>query len=186
LHAVLVGAIAAIDKTPSSAALRGTLYAFLVNFFGFSRNASSALRQPGDVELAVSTRTAERESGDRLLARLAPDCCSGPDAWRAVAFACLDGLLAAPSRDRGESHDDEDLSTSLVLVQTLSRKGHLNLFCSSGRFEEPLRACVRDPSAPLNILFVWESQLSLLIRVAQSAQGIVELHTRHFRTWSVD
>ncbi len=102
---------------------------------------------------------------ERLLEKLVPDCCSGPDAWRAIALSCLDVLLAR----------EDDAITSAEYVQTLSRRGHLNLFCSLSRFEEPLRACVRDVSAPLNVLFVWESQLSLLIRVAQTPGGVLLL-----------
>jgi hypothetical protein len=60
-------------------------------------------------------------------------------------------------------------------VQSLSRRGHLNLLCSLHRFEESLRSCIRDPSHPLNVLFVWESQICILIRVAQTAAGTLLL-----------
>ncbi len=166
LHSILIGALSCIvDKTPSSPSLRGTLYAFLVNYFQFAKH----VRWPslgGDGASSLNSRNgyALRTVGERLLDRLVGDCSSGPDSWRAISLACLDALIAHP-----------DQETAQDLIKTLSRRGHLNFFCSLQRFEEPLRQCIRDPTHALNVLFVWESQLSLLIRVAQTAAGTLML-----------
>ena len=166
LHSILIGALSCVvDKTPSSASFRGTLYAFLVNYFQFARHVQwLSLGGEGVSTLHGRNGYALRTVADRLLDKLVGDCSSGPDSWRAISLACLDVLISNP-----------DEETAQELVRAMSRRGHLNFFCSLHRFEEPLRMCIRDPSSPLNVLFVWESQMSFLIRVAQTAAGTLLL-----------
>ena len=167
LHAILVGALSSIvDKTPSSASLRGTLYAFLVNYFQFARLVQGASLDGNEdgATLAARNGYALRSVGERFLEKLVGDCSFGPDSWKAIGLAALNVIIARP-----------DPETSNDLVQILSRKGFINFFSSLRRFEEPLRRCLRDPDHPLNTLFVWESQLSLLIRIAQTPAGTLLL-----------
>lgn len=166
LHAILVGALGCIvDKTPSSASLRGTLYAFLVNYFQFAKHVRWApLDGEGSEMLHGRNGLALRAEGERLLERLAGDCQYGTDSWKSVALALLDVLIARP-----------DPETSQELLKILARRGYIHFFCNLQRFEEPLRACIRDPNHQLNALFVWESQLSFLIRVSESPGGTLLL-----------
>ncbi|PCH43029.1 hypothetical protein WOLCODRAFT_121398 [Wolfiporia cocos MD-104 SS10] len=106
-----------------------------------------------------------RSSMDRLVASVSRDAIDGIEIWKTVAFTLLDSLV------RLSHHEKQP-----AILHSLVRHGFLSGFIQ-GLKESDLR--LQDVLKPdpddMNTLFVYESKMSMLIRMTQTRQGAERL-----------
>ncbi|KAI5480028.1 nuclear pore complex protein Nup205 [Pseudohyphozyma bogoriensis] len=197
LHSVLRAILHAILQPGVSAVVRGNLYAALLNYVQYSAKMSSASPAlaktlPDDsmasynddvmsldgVSTVGSRRSSRRnalESGnlaifqsalDRLVPVICRDAAVGHEVWRTVAFTALDALLTIAEEGRAVSK----------VLTILTKQGYLQSFVTSLKDAEAdlLETLEADPES-LNALYIYEAQMSFLIRVASTRDGAEKL-----------
>ncbi|BGP12970.1 hypothetical protein JCM10213_006609 [Rhodosporidiobolus nylandii] len=203
LHAVLRAVLQAILQPGVSPIVRGNLYAVLLNYLQYSSklaalspalsrtliddSASVAASAANDdlISLAgsaLSTADGSRRSRrnaleqgnyavlasalDRLLPVICRDAAVGHEVWRTVAFTVLDALTGVA---------DDARATSKVLA-ILTKQGYLSNFVTALKDAEADLQAVLQPDPPsLNALYVYEAQMSFLIRLASTREGAEKL-----------
>ncbi|GAA5862929.1 hypothetical protein JCM1840_002329 [Sporobolomyces johnsonii] len=203
LHAILRAVLQAILQPGVSPIVRGNLYAVLLNYIQYSAKISALSpafsRHLADVDGASvistatddllsldgvstvggtrrsSTRRNALESGnfaifqsalDRLLPVICRDAAAGHEVWRTVAFTVLDSLVAVAEEGR---------ATSKVL-SILTKQGYLASFVTSLKdAEADLQEALQPDPESLNALYIYEAQMSFLIRLASTREGAEKL-----------
>ncbi|KPV78555.1 uncharacterized protein RHOBADRAFT_51011 [Rhodotorula graminis WP1] len=103
---------------------------------------------------------------ERLLPVVCRDAAVGHEVWRTVAFTVLDALVAIA---------DEGRATSKVLG-LLAKQGYLQNFIAALKdAEADLQATLQPDPPSLNALYVYEAQMSFLIRLASTREGAEKL-----------
>ncbi|POW18561.1 hypothetical protein PSHT_05645, partial [Puccinia striiformis] len=103
---------------------------------------------------------------DRLLPVISKDAIMGSEVWRSVAFTALDSLLMLSDRSRSGSK----------LMAVLWRNGFMKNFVDLVKDAEGDLLAVLEPDPEsLNALYVYETQMAFLIRVASSQAGAEKL-----------
>ncbi|GAA5989348.1 hypothetical protein JCM11641_002770 [Rhodosporidiobolus odoratus] len=103
---------------------------------------------------------------ERLLPVICRDAAVGHEVWRTVAFTVLDALVGVA---------DEARATSKVLG-ILTKQGYLGNFVTALKDAEADLQQVLLPDPPsLNALYVYEAQMSFLVRLASTREGAEKL-----------
>ncbi|BGP04990.1 hypothetical protein JCM10049v2_000792 [Rhodotorula toruloides] len=202
LHSILRAILQAIIQPGVSPVVRGNLYAVLLNYIQYSAKVaavSPALARNLDDGASVAStanddllsldgmstlgsttgrRSSRRnvlEHGnfaifasalERLLPVVCRDAAVGHEVWRTVAFTVLDSLAGIAEQAR---------ATSKVLG-ILTKQGYLQNFVASLKDAEADLLATLQPDPPsLNALYVYEAQMSFLIRLASSREGAEKL-----------
>ncbi|GAA5994814.1 Nup192p [Rhodotorula paludigena] len=204
LHAVLRAVLQAILQPGVVPVVRGNLYAVLLNYIQYSAKVSAlspALSHTLDdtASIAGSTinddvfsldgvstaggtasgrrtnrRTALEQGNfaifqsamERLLPIVCRDAAVGHEVWRTVAFTVLDSLVGIAEEAR---------ATSKVL-SLLVKHGYLQNFVTALKdADADLQATLQPDPPSLNALYVYEAQMSFLVRLASSREGAEKL-----------
>ncbi|OAV96557.1 hypothetical protein PTTG_01001 [Puccinia triticina 1-1 BBBD Race 1] len=103
---------------------------------------------------------------DRLLPVLSKDAIMGSEVWKSVAFTALDSLLMLSDRSR----------SGFKLMAVLWRNGSMKNFVDFVKDAEADLLAVLEPDPEsLNALYVYETQMAFLLRVASSQAGAEKL-----------
>eukprot|EP00761_Pharyngomonas_kirbyi_P010103 gb/GECH01010121.1/.p1 GENE.gb/GECH01010121.1/~~gb/GECH01010121.1/.p1 ORF type:complete len:1939 (+),score=446.01 gb/GECH01010121.1/:1-5817(+) len=174
-----------ILRDNTSISTRGNLYATLLNYLQYTRKlpvlspqlvgdmASDAKLNyrayltAGDAqdELARENEKLLHLSGSKLIDKISKDAVAGSNVWLAVSFATLDILF---------SYDQDN-----QLLSYIRDNGVLQQFLNSLQNQEPkLRALLNTDTVNLNDLYIYESKMSFLEKIASSPAGASELY-RH-------
>jgi hypothetical protein len=103
-------------------------------------------------------RILEELAGDKLIEVLAKDASDSSPLWRSVAFSTLDLLVHYDAQSKWLNY--------------LTHRGYLRQFLEDiVRQDEALLSLLTTSPESLTLLYVFESKLSLLIRIAQTARG---------------
>ncbi|KAL6046331.1 hypothetical protein QOT17_022255 [Balamuthia mandrillaris] len=183
LTSTLRNIVAGLLRHGTSQYMRGNLYAALLNYLQFTRSAPNLPLHTTSQELNYERmlwHAQELESqqqqldkqnfdilegaGEKLMEVISSDACHATKVWKSVAFATLDVLLA----------DDRKHSR----LQFLSHRGYLrdflDIFIHSNNNKEDnmLQVLLRpDDAAALKQVYVYESTVSMLSRIAQTRVG---------------
>jgi len=195
---ILKTIVQSIVLSNTSNIIRGNLYASLLGFLQHvysTSNAGSAASQsfsPQDImkltEAPVSSSDATSTVAsqwnhsrstleantvsmistafDRLLPVISKDAIMGSEVWKSVAFTALDSLLMLSDRSRSGSK----------LMTVLWRNGFMKNFVDFVKDAEGDLLAVLEPDPEsLNALYVYETHMAFLIRVASSQAGAEKL-----------
>ncbi|GAA5853541.1 hypothetical protein JCM8547_002499 [Rhodosporidiobolus lusitaniae] len=216
LHAVLRSVLQAILQPGVSPVVRGNLYAVLLNYLQYSAKLSafspSLSRNLGDDSASLAgasanddllsldgfstaggstagRRAARRtalEQGnysilssalERLVPVICRDAAVGHEVWRTVAFTVLDALAGVA----------EDAKATGKVLGILSKQGYLGNFVTALKDAEQELLAVLQPDPPsLNALYVYEAQMSFLIRLASTREGAEKLLSAELLTKLAD
>ncbi|PLW19220.1 hypothetical protein PCANC_09997 [Puccinia coronata f. sp. avenae] len=130
--------------------------------------ASTVLSQLHHSRSTLETNTVGMLSTafDRLLPVISKDAIMGSEVWKSVAFTVLDSLLMLSDRSRSGSK----------LMAVLWRNGFMKNFVDFVKDAEGDLLAVLEPDPEsLNALYVYETQMAFLIRVASSQAGAEKL-----------
>ncbi|KAG0147222.1 hypothetical protein CROQUDRAFT_43203 [Cronartium quercuum f. sp. fusiforme G11] len=196
---VLRAIIQSIILSNTSNVLRGNLYASILSFLQHVYATSSCLdssntvnsestdllkltSEPISIADGTSTLVSQRSSRkspletntmamfssafDRLLPVICKDAVMGSEVWKSVAFTILDSLLMFSDRSRSGAQ----------LINVLSRNGFLKDFVDLLKDAEGDLVAVLEPDPEsLNALYVYETQMAFLLRVAATRAGSEKL-----------
>ncbi|KDQ54533.1 hypothetical protein JAAARDRAFT_38210 [Jaapia argillacea MUCL 33604] len=102
---------------------------------------------------------------DRLVSIISRDAIDGPEVWKTVAFMLLDSLVQLSRVEKQHT-----------VLSTLVRHGILSNFVRGLKDSDlQLQSVLKPDPDDLNPLYVFESKMSLLIRIAQTRQGAERL-----------
>lgn len=122
--------------------------------------------------LDVRTRSFLASHAERLVPVIARDALDAPDVWRTVAFTLLNRLCALESHTRNRGSG----SRSALVLDVLTRGGFLKSFLARLRdMDIDLQEVLRPDPASLNALYVYESQMAFLGRLASTREGAERL-----------
>ncbi|KAF8188670.1 nucleoporin Nup186/Nup192/Nup205 [Pholiota molesta] len=181
--------------------VRGNLYAALINFFHLIRSSEKPKLAPevesnpfaaslsvsvlrDSISMRRSPSVAPSTSGDRLSNSLELNCLSvlkpvmerlimtisrdaidGTEVWKTVAFMLLDASVHLSSLEKQHS-----------VLTALNRHGVLANFVQSIKDSDArLQGVLKPDPDDLNSLYVYESKMSLFIRMAQTRAGAERL-----------
>ncbi|TFK69765.1 hypothetical protein BDN72DRAFT_959281 [Pluteus cervinus] len=193
LYSILRSILEGILDNSRVELVRGNLYAALINYIhlivsshtpttsdpskliqGSSSdlvpfNGSQAL-----VHLPTSGSTANLEAGslnvmkpaiDRLVSVISRDAIDGTEVWKTIAFMLLDALVQLSGTEKQH-----------VVLGPLTRHGILSNFVQGIREADGrLQAVLKPDPDDLNALYVYESKMSLFIRMSQTRAGAERL-----------
>lgn len=115
--------------------------------------------------LELGTLAALKSVLERLVTIISRDAIDGTEVWKTVAFMLLDSLAQLCRSDK-----------SRMLLTSLVRYGILSNFVQGLKEAEPqMQYVLRPDPDDLNPLYVYESKLSFLIRMAQTRPGAERL-----------
>eukprot|EP01114_Cavostelium_apophysatum_P016090 TRINITY_DN4519_c0_g2_i1.p1 TRINITY_DN4519_c0_g2~~TRINITY_DN4519_c0_g2_i1.p1 ORF type:complete len:1835 (+),score=550.65 TRINITY_DN4519_c0_g2_i1:218-5722(+) len=174
LLSILHGIITGILRTGALQSMRGHLYMALLNFLQFTHKTpafftdqfvDNAQRVWFQQELELQSRHLEdgtftvlSAAGTKLIKVVCDDASDSVQIWQSLAFATLDILM---------QHDRKH--EWLMYLATSGYLAHfINTFKSK---EDQLLAVLRPNTDMLKPLFVYESMMSFLLHVAQTARG---------------
>ncbi|KAF9445985.1 hypothetical protein P691DRAFT_777187 [Macrolepiota fuliginosa MF-IS2] len=201
LYAILRNILEGILDSNRAELVRGNLYAALINFIhliaspsqtfelsghALSTSLSGSLNQSissfnpnqslllsstiknlssNSSALLSGTLNAMRDVIEKLVAIAARDAIDGTEVWKTIAFMLLDALVQLAGQEKGS-----------IVVSALMRHGILSNFVrgikeSDGRLQSVLKP---DPD-DVNPLYVYESKMSLFIRMAHTRIGAERL-----------
>ncbi|KAA1100620.1 hypothetical protein PGTUg99_029313 [Puccinia graminis f. sp. tritici] len=195
---ILKTIVQSIVLSNTSNIIRGNLYASLLGFLQHvyaTSNADSAALQcfspqdimkltdallpPSDATSTIVSQWSSSRSTleantiamistafDRLLPVISKDAIMGSEVWKSVAFTALDSLLMLSDRSRSGSK----------LMAVLWRNGFMKNFVDFVKDAEGDLLAVLEPDPEsLNALYVYETQMAFLLRVASSQAGAEKL-----------
>ncbi|SCZ90946.1 BZ3500_MvSof-1268-A1-R1_Chr1-3g02409 [Microbotryum saponariae] len=103
---------------------------------------------------------------ERLLPVICRDAAAGHEVWRTVAFTALDALMNVAEEARASSR----------VLSILSKQGYLQNFVAALKgAEADLQEALKPDPESLNALYVYEAQMSFLIRLASTREGAEKL-----------
>jgi nuclear pore complex protein Nup205 len=118
----------------------------------------------------------------RLVATVSRDALDGAEVWKTVAFMLLDAFVELAGSEANNVviallTQGGMLANFVQAIQRDDRRLQLLLEPEPGQYfatrvKELADACAED----FNALYVYEAQMSMLIRIAQSRQGAERLH----------
>ncbi|MBW0477790.1 hypothetical protein O181_017505 [Austropuccinia psidii MF-1] len=116
--------------------------------------------------LESNTMAMLSSSFERLLPVICKDAIMGSEVWKSVAFTVLDSLLMLSDRSRSGTQ----------LMNVLWRNGFMKDFVNFLKDAEGDLLAVLEPDPEsLNALYVYETQMAFLLRVASSRAGAEKL-----------
>ncbi|KAH9922299.1 nucleoporin Nup186/Nup192/Nup205 [Epithele typhae] len=122
-------------------------------------------RPSGRASLTATSLGILKPATERLVAIVARDAIDGTEVWKTVAFMLLDSLVRL---SKWEKHP-----TSLT---SLARHGFLGGFVRGLKEADlQLQNVLKPEPDDLNSLYIYESKMSLLVRMAQTRQGAERL-----------
>ena len=180
----------ATDKTNEDASLPSTDSLYTTSReaspFGdsaFATSSSLQLARPSQGASLVATTSAMlKPSMERLIAIVSRDAIDGTEVWKTVAFMLLDSLvrlsrwdkrpasLSALAKQGFLSGFVRGLKESDLLLQSVLKPDPSQSFSRNYK----LHIC-SYPSGDLNPLYVYESKMSLLVRMSQTRHGAERL-----------
>ncbi|GAA5831477.1 hypothetical protein JCM11251_004037 [Rhodosporidiobolus azoricus] len=103
---------------------------------------------------------------DRLIPIICRDAAVGHEVWRTVAFTVLDALTGVA----------EDARATSKVLGILVKQGYLTNFVTALKDADAELQNVLQPDPPsLNALYIYEAQMSFLIRLASTREGAEKL-----------
>ncbi|KAF7966977.1 hypothetical protein HWV62_36310 [Athelia sp. TMB] len=139
------------------------LFSDKASFNGFSSQSNGARGSSSALEsgsLAVMKNVIER-----LVATIARDAIDGTEVWKTVAFMSLDSLVQLSRSEKPHT-----------VLSALVRHGILSNFIRSLKDSDlRLQSVLKPDPDDLNALYVYESKMSLFIRMAQTRPGAEKL-----------
>ncbi|GAA5979980.1 hypothetical protein JCM10908_001488 [Rhodotorula pacifica] len=203
LHSILRAILQAILQPGVSLTVRGNLYASLLSYLQYSTKIASlspALSRTLDDSASLAgassvhddvfsldgastvggssarkSRRSALEHGnftilsaafERLLPIVCRDAAVGHEVWRTVAFTVLDAFMTLAEAGR----------VSSKMLAILAKQGYLTNFVAGLKdAEADLQAVLQPDPASLNALYVYEAQMSFLIRLASTREGAEKL-----------
>ncbi|KAG8847887.1 hypothetical protein FRB91_011356, partial [Serendipita sp. 411] len=184
-HGILRSLLDSLLASGMPEIVRGNLYASITNHLQLAQTVASARRQhfpveddPEEEPLFGSSKEVQLYSSlevgclniinalaERLIPVLCRDAIDGSDVWKTVAFTFLDSLVQISRIQRQHR-----------ILHLLSRGGFLaNVCVGLKEADEDLQKVLHPEPQSLNSLFVHESKMALLIRVAQTRPGAERL-----------
>eukprot|EP01119_Soliformovum_irregulare_P021145 TRINITY_DN6989_c0_g1_i1.p1 TRINITY_DN6989_c0_g1~~TRINITY_DN6989_c0_g1_i1.p1 ORF type:complete len:538 (+),score=144.44 TRINITY_DN6989_c0_g1_i1:261-1874(+) len=164
LQGVLQGILTGISRNGSTPYMRGSLYSSLMNYLSLtSRTAFTSSTEADEMEsqqIALEDITFRmlEAGGEKLLKTLSMDASDGADVWKSVALSTLDVLM---SYDRNAHW-----------LYYLAQSGHLAHFIADLKTrEEDLLDTLKPNPDSLAVMYTYESNLSLLSRIAGDSPG---------------
>ena len=140
-------------------------------------------RQPGSASLVTTSLSIMKPAMERLVAIVSRDAIDGTEVWKTVAFMLLDSLVRLSQWDKHPAS-----------LTALARQGFLGGFVRGLKESDLLLQSILKPNpgqyarrlpphytntraltGDLNPLYVYESKMSLLIRMSQTRQGAERL-----------
>ncbi|KAF8584437.1 hypothetical protein K439DRAFT_1411162 [Ramaria rubella] len=204
LKFLLKSVLECLARSGSAELIRGNLYASLVNYlhlvedardqrhlesvgsensFSHSFSESSSMSRDGLAssesagpftpgrskekrsELELSTLAIINKDVDGLVSVVSTDAIDGTEVWKTVSFTLLDALIGLSRLERPHR-----------VLALLTRKGYLYNFVQSLKdVDLELQQVLRPDPDNLNVLYVHEAKLALLIRIAQTQLGAQKL-----------
>ncbi|KDE08259.1 hypothetical protein MVLG_01525 [Microbotryum lychnidis-dioicae p1A1 Lamole] len=126
---------------------------------GLSSRAKRNLLEAGNFSILHSAI-------ERLLPVICRDAAAGHEVWRTVAFTALDALMNVAEEARASSR----------ALSILSKQGYLQNFVAALKGAEvDLQEALKPDPESLNALYVYEAQMSFLIRLASTREGAEKL-----------
>ncbi|EGG11345.1 uncharacterized protein MELLADRAFT_76626 [Melampsora larici-populina 98AG31] len=200
LMPVLRAIIQSIVLSNTSNVLRGNLYASILSFLQHVYATSACLdsssqsnsesidilklgNEPTSMNDETSTLTTQRKSNkrnsletntmsmflssfERLLPIICKDSVMGNEVWKSVGFTILDSLLLFSDKFRNGGQ----------FINVLSKNGFLKDFVDLLKDNEgDLMAVLEPDPESLNALYVYETQMAFLLRVAATRAGAEKL-----------
>ncbi|KAI8456250.1 nucleoporin Nup186/Nup192/Nup205 [Phakopsora pachyrhizi] len=193
---ILRSIIQSVVLSNNSNVLRGNLYAAILSFlqhvyttsasYDFSTNdlqdlmklsedppplmdnSSTVFSQRNNSRSALEANTIAMFSTafDRLLPVICRDAVMGSEVWKSVAFTALDSLLMLSDRSRSGAQ----------FINVLWRNGFIKDFVDFLKDSEGDLLAVLEPDPEsLNALYVYETQMAFLLRVASTKAGSEKL-----------
>ncbi|CAB4015675.1 nuclear pore complex Nup205-like, partial [Paramuricea clavata] len=161
LHTILQSVIKALLKTSGSyQRVRANLYGSLLYYLQIGQRKDESRESVSKADAALQKKNYEiiLSFGDAFMDIACRDSCDGHDVTRMLACAMIDSIVAIDWRHRW--------------MQFLHTKGYLgHLVESLLQEDENLQDVLRPSPEPLRSLYVYESKMGLLTRLAQSAEG---------------
>ncbi|KAL5475599.1 hypothetical protein EMCRGX_G025430 [Ephydatia muelleri] len=176
LHAILKGLAESILLSSSSSSLPGVqrvrayLYGSLLSFLHLTserpahNRAAGSLWEPHSREglLRDESFSLLNSFGEPLMETVCRDACNGQEVCRMLSLALLDAIVTFDREGRW--------------LRFMVAKGYLQKLCASVQWEdEALQRMLLPSPEPLKALYVYESKMAFLTRVAQSSLGCREL-----------
>ncbi|KAK9760360.1 hypothetical protein K7432_015693 [Basidiobolus ranarum] len=193
LHTILKGLIESIQRPGSTITMRGNLYVALLSYLQYTNPSSTSGNQvKKDLEqsltssafgrslsssLSATSRPVQRDNleagnlsilniaGDKFLEILCRDGCDSEDVWKTVAFTLLDSLTLLWEKEKINQ-----------VTNYMLRRNFLRHFVEMLKRDDiALQELLQPEVDDLNALFVYESKLSLFLRIAQRRDGAEKL-----------
>ncbi|KAJ3120767.1 hypothetical protein HK098_004247 [Nowakowskiella sp. JEL0407] len=195
---VLRNIIDAIIKPGTTEQVRGNYYASLVSYLLYTKAdevESSAVSinlkssdefniSPDSFSIENASSSSEIESyqsilsagnlvtingyGDRLLDIVCRDVSDGSDLWKTVSFVVLDALVDVTTRENMNSQPAVENRALNYMV----KNNFLSHFVQSMRKDDAsIRSVMISDPETLNSLYIFESKISLFLRIAQTKSG---------------
>ncbi|KAJ3068757.1 hypothetical protein HDU98_008118 [Podochytrium sp. JEL0797] len=172
----LVDGILRVDATPSQ---RENLYSALLYYFGYTA-VSGVVGEDGDLKVgsyrarvALMNGKVVSECGERLLEVVCRDAATADRVLKTAAFSVLEALCHLSSQDGASGEGGNAVVTFMV------KRNFLAGFVSAiGKQEDAaIQSLMQLDPAPENwpYLYIFESKMSLLLRIAQHRDGIEKL-----------
>lgn len=171
LHAILKGLAEGILLSSLGAQrVRAYLYGSLLSFLHLTsehpahNRAAASLWQPHSREgiLRDESFSLLYSFGEPLMETVCRDACNSQEVCRMLSLALLDAIVTFDREGRW--------------LKFMVAKGYLQKLCASVQWEdEALQRMLLPSPEPLKALYVYESKMAFLTRVAQSSLGCREL-----------
>ncbi|RUS33337.1 nucleoporin Nup186/Nup192/Nup205 [Jimgerdemannia flammicorona] len=202
LHVIFKGLIEGIQRPGTSVSMRGNLYTVLVNYLQYTNNETDpvavALRSPflgrgpdrsilmgvedsysfdPSASFVSGNGSGQRGTleagniaivnvaGDKFFDVLCRDASDGNDVWKTAAFTALDALSVLMRREKNNR-----------VLQYMVRRNFLRHFVDMvKKDDEELQQVLQPDPESLNALYVYESKMSLFLRISQRRDGAEKL-----------
>ncbi|KAI0085599.1 nucleoporin Nup186/Nup192/Nup205 [Irpex rosettiformis] len=183
LFALLRSLLQCLTNNSQSEIVRGNLYASLVNYIslitdveerpqnalGWTEDLSSDVDKSSwgsnGAPLVDGSMAIIKPVMDRLVALVSRDATDGTEVWKTVAFVFLDSLVRLSHIER-----------RVDVLSALGRPGFITSFARSLKETDlHLQIVLKPDPDDLNPLYIFESKMSLLCRMAQSRGGAERL-----------
>ncbi|KAJ1548151.1 hypothetical protein HK096_003517 [Nowakowskiella sp. JEL0078] len=114
--------------------------------------------------------------GERLLEILCRDSSDGSDLWKTVSFSVLDALVDLASKEQRQGETNLKMNSGNRIINFMVKRNFLGHFVKVLKKEDSrLQSILLDDPETLNPLYIFESKISLFLRVAQQKEGAERL-----------
>jgi nuclear pore complex protein Nup205 len=174
LHTIFRGIVSALINNGTTQPLRGNLYTALLNYLQFTHAASLSVHTFGqqfekmwlieEIEaqhrklILGNMRILEENGGEKLIETLANDATDAIPLWKSIAFGTLDAIVRYDMQGRWLNY--------------ICQRGFLRHFLDELSAQTESLISLLNPDAnSISLLYVYESKMSLLLRIAQTSRG---------------